>query len=79
MCTYVYIVSAVDCVVGPWIDGTCDAPCGGGTEIQTRDVITEAKYCGNLCGDLTQHISCNNHPCAGLFLKFICNARVAYL
>jgi hypothetical protein len=55
---------AIDCVVSDWTPwGACSLPCGGGTQIRTRTVITPAANGGQPCPILQEIQSCNTQPC----------------
>lgn len=48
------------CVYGPWTNfGPCSLPCGGGTQMQTRQVTDGV----NCLGQQTNTILCNTQPC----------------
>ncbi|MFN4253882.1 MAG: T9SS type A sorting domain-containing protein [Saprospiraceae bacterium] len=55
----------VDCVVSDWsVWSTCSAPCGGGVQTRTRNVITPAAYGGVPCPtSLSETQPCNQQPC----------------
>lgn len=54
----------VNCVQSGWSSWSqCSAPCGGGTQTQTRSIITNAANGGNACGSNIQTQSCNTQPC----------------
>ncbi len=54
----------VNCTVSAWGEwSTCSASCGGGTQTQTRTVITPAENGGTACPALTQSRSCNTQAC----------------
>ena len=58
------VLAPVDCVVSPWSAyGACSASCGGGTQTQTRTIVTPASNGGAACPALTQSQSCNTQPC----------------
>jgi len=53
-----------NCVVSSWSPwGACSAPCGRGSQMSTRSVITAAAYGGTACPSLTQQQACNTHAC----------------
>ena len=62
----------INCVVGPWItdksekseagDG-CSKTCGGGLQLQRRDIVTEAKFGGKACPKIVRKQVCNDDPC----------------
>ena len=53
-----------DCQVGPWKDsGACDKLCGGGKQLQIRDVIVPASRGGIDCPSLQQYVDCNPQSC----------------
>lgn len=56
-----------DCQVSEWrTDGTCSAPCGGGTVVQRRRITARAVLGGRDCPpELTRVVACNAHPCDG--------------
>ena len=54
----------VDCAVSEWSNwGECSASCGGGSQTQTRTVVTPSENGGTECPVLTQNQSCNTQPC----------------
>ena len=54
----------VDCVVSAWSPwGACSLPCGGGTQIRTRTIITPASNGGMPCPVLEETQPCNTQPC----------------
>ena len=53
----------VDCQVSDWTTGVCSAPCGGGTQIQTRTVTVKPQYGGKECPPLAQTQPCNQQLC----------------
>jgi hypothetical protein len=58
------VLAPVDCVVSPWSAyGACSASCGGGTQTQTRTVITPASNGGAACPALSQSQACNVQAC----------------
>ena len=60
----VVIPAPVDCVVSSWSAfGQCSASCGGGTQTQTRTVITPAANGGAACPALSQSQACNTQAC----------------
>ena len=57
-------LAPVDCVVSSWSAyGACSASCGGGTQTQTRTVITPASNGGAACPVLSQSQACNVQAC----------------
>jgi hypothetical protein len=57
-------LAPVDCVVSSWSAfGACSASCGGGTQTQTRTVITPASNGGAACPALSQSQACNVQAC----------------
>jgi hypothetical protein len=57
-------LAPVDCVVSSWSAfGACSASCGGGTQTQTRTVITAAANGGAACPALSQSQACNTQSC----------------
>ena len=57
-------LAPVDCVVSSWTAfGACSASCGGGTQTQTRTVITPASNGGAACPALSQSQACNVQAC----------------
>ena len=50
---------------GSW--GECDAACGGGTQVRTREVARQAWYGGIKCteDDAKEEQSCNENTCPG--------------
>ena len=58
------VLAPVDCVVSPWSAyGACSASCGGGTQTQTRTIVTPASNGGAACPALSQSQSCNVQAC----------------
>ena len=54
----------VDCVVSAWSAwSACSTSCGGGTQTQTRTVITPAANGGTACPVLSQSQACNTQAC----------------
>jgi hypothetical protein len=54
----------IDCVVGEWSEySACSKDCGGGVEVRSRPVHTEAEHGGEPCGDLTEQNECNVDAC----------------
>lgn len=54
----------VNCVVSDWSSfDTCSSTCGGGTQTQTRSIITPASYGGTACPVLTNTQPCNTQIC----------------
>ena len=50
-----------------WTAGACSAPCGGGTQTETRTCTNPAPSCGGKAcsGDASQSKACNTLACAG--------------
>ena len=58
------VMVPVDCAVSGWSEfGACSASCGGGTQTQTRTIITPAAYGGAACPTLTSSQACNVQAC----------------
>eukprot|EP01084_Bolivina_argentea_P261651 442264_1 len=56
--------NAVDCQVGHWAAlSSCSAPCGGGSQTQTRSVAQLPSNGGAPCPEVVQTKPCNTHPC----------------
>merc|ERR1719387_378211 len=54
----------IDCVVGEWSEySACSKDCGGGVEVRSRPVFTDAEHGGEPCGDLTEQNECNVDAC----------------
>merc|ERR1719160_927168 len=54
----------IDCVVGEWSEySACSKDCGGGVEVRSRPVYTDAEHGGEPCGDLTEQNECNVDAC----------------
>merc|ERR550514_1014471 len=54
----------IDCVVGEWSEySACSKDCGGGVEVRSRPVFTDAEHGGEPCGDLSETIECNVFAC----------------
>ena len=54
----------VDCIQTDWVDsGTCSKDCGGGTQLQTREITQHPNSSGIACGPATREIGCNKHVC----------------
>jgi len=55
----------VDCVLGGWQDwGPCDARCGVGQKIRSREIVQEPAFGGFGCTDtLSQTAACQLKPC----------------
>jgi Spondin-like TSP1 domain len=59
----------VDCVVSSWSNWTdCSTRCGGGTQSQSRTVVTAAANGGAACPTLSQSQACNTQGCPGTAL-----------
>ena len=55
---------AVDCQMSGWSGwGACSQSCGGGTQSQTRYVVSQPQNGGAACGALTMAQSCNTQGC----------------
>ena len=55
---------ATDCVLSQWSAwSACSKACGGGSQSQTRSVITLPSNGGAVCGALTATQACNTQPC----------------
>jgi|GEM_PF-1336135 len=71
----------VDGKVGPWSPwSVCSAPCGGGTKIRTRPVLTKPANGGSLPA-LTERTGCNSQACVeeekiNLLIEFDFNKAV---
>ena len=54
----------VNCEVSEWRnEGNCSATCGGGTQLQVRDITQEPLHGGRECGPLNRNIPCNTQEC----------------
>jgi len=54
----------IDCVVGEWSEySACSKDCGGGVEVRSRPVFTDAEHGGEPCGDLSEQNECNVDAC----------------
>jgi len=53
----------VNCKVGDWVEGECDARCNGGKKKVTRKILVEPKYGGTKCPPLEELNDCNDFPC----------------
>lgn len=54
----------VDCSVSNWSSwGDCSVTCGGGSQIQTRSIVTQPVNGGAACPILIQSQSCNTQAC----------------
>lgn len=55
----------VDCDLGEWTPwGECSAPCAGGQQTRSRQILVEPKNEGEMCDPPLKHIrGCNEHPC----------------
>eukprot|EP00053_Salpingoeca_punica_P011522 m.102617 g.102617 ORF g.102617 m.102617 type:complete len:1162 (-) comp15693_c0_seq1:41-3526(-) len=59
--------AAVDCVVGEWqISVPCTVDCGGGFQVETRQVLTAPRYGGRACPVLSRVRDCNTGVCTTL-------------
>jgi hypothetical protein len=59
------VVIPVDCAVSGWSEfGACSVSCGGGTQTQTRTIITPAAYSGAACPSLSNSQACNVQACS---------------
>ena len=57
-------LAPVDCVVSSWSAfGACSASCGGGTQTQTRTIVTPDSNGGAACPALSQSQACNVQAC----------------
>jgi hypothetical protein len=64
----------VDCAVSAWSAwGTCSATCGGGTQTQTRTVVTPSSNGGAACPALTQSQACNTQACSSGYYIAVTN------
>ena len=58
------VLAPVDCVVSSWgAWSACSASCGGGTQSQTRTIVTPAANGGAACPALSQSQACNTQAC----------------
>ena len=65
-------LSVTDCTVSEWSDWSkCDASCGVGTRVRTRDVTREASNGGERCPDLEEQRSCRAKECVARRLEKI--------
>jgi len=48
----------VDCVLGEWVEGECDATCGAGVVISTRAIVTPSSDGGHECGVTSKSAPC---------------------
>jgi len=54
----------VDCQVSDWSQwGGCSKQCGGGTQVQTRNITVQPRNGGRECPPLTQSRVCNEQLC----------------
>merc|ERR1719428_16730 len=57
----------VECKLSDWREeGDCDKQCGGGLQLEVRDILTEAAHGGGACPGpegLQQKVNCNTYPC----------------
>ena len=60
------ILFLVDCVWGPWQEGTCSEDCGPGKRNDTRNKTTVEAHGGSCYGEDTQEVDCNLEECAGI-------------
>ena len=61
-----FILFEVDCEMTEWAaHGECSAPCGGGRQTFTKNVIRQGEHGGLACGNTTKIESCNIHDCPG--------------
>ena len=66
-CPIFTISSLVDCLWGEWIIGVCSNECGGGHQINIREVIQEELFGGKPCeGEASVEEECNMHNCPGM-------------
>jgi hypothetical protein len=57
----------VDCELSDWSEwGECDAPCDGGEQVRTREVVVEPVAAGAPCGERTERRPCNTQICVVL-------------
>jgi hypothetical protein len=56
---------AINCDMSPWQYGTCSKTCGGGTQTNTRKILTPSQGSGYTCGPTTETVKCNTDPCPG--------------
>ncbi len=57
-------IKPINCVVNNWTEwGACSKPCGGGTQVRTRNITTQPKYGGTACPVLTETQACNTQAC----------------
>lgn len=55
-----------DCVVEEWSEWSeCDAECGGGFQMRSRNVRVPGENGGEECPHLYESRPCNSHPCGG--------------
>eukprot|EP00122_Pirum_gemmata_P003327 Pgem_evm2s3006 len=73
----------VDCVLGEWTDGLCDAVCGtglvGGNVTRTREILVQPRNNGRKCDDLSRVEYCTKEcktPCeTSEFIPGPCSAK----
>ena len=58
-----FIIIAIDCQWGPWLNGTCSQSCGTGTQINNRTKIVEEDHGGQCTGQDYVIEDCNTQPC----------------
>ena len=67
-------VFVVDCKLGPWSEGRCNATCGTSTvKLMTRQIEQQALYGGKECAGRTKKTeNCGFEPCPSrsLFISF---------
>ena len=70
------VLGPIDCKwgeYGNWIPWKCSKTCGGGNQIRTRVVATQAQNGGKQCdGENTDVKLCNEFPCPGKIHTFLC-------
>ena len=58
----------IDCQVGEWSEWSqCDAKCGEGNQIRTRNVVVPPQYGGKECSALSETKFCVQQPCEPSF------------
>ena len=57
-------IPPVDCALSSWSSWSpCSTKCGGGSQSESRTIITQSQNGGQPCGSLTQTQPCNTSPC----------------